>query len=803
MEINTTHKMNRSDDSVRLASVLCAGAPLRAIVSMAAVVAASCAVAGEPRLDMLAPQGVQRGTTAAVDFLGPRIGKTPLDLLLERPGITVEKVESLKGNRLRAQLTIAEDCPLGIHPVRVHTETGLSNLRTLHVGALAEANEAEPNDAAEQAQQIPLDTVVNGVVKSADVDHYVVELQAGERLSVEIEALRLGNTFFDPAIAVLNPTGEEVAFCDDAGLARQDAFLSLVAEQAGRYTVVVRDAAMQGNDKSTYRLHVGRFPRPTAVFPPGGRPGDKFEVRWIGDAAGDWTETVELPADSGDHYDLHAADDRGVSPSPVPLRVVDIPNALETEPNDDRKQATSMPTIAAACGIIERPGDLDHFRFSAKKDQVIDLRMYAQQLGSPLDGIVRVFTTEGRQLVANDDDRGKPDAYIRFKAPADGEYLLRVEDRIRQGGPDYVYRVEATRPAPVVDLQLDELQRYVSQTVVVPRGNRVAVMATAARRDVGGALRIEASDLPAGVTTTSPELPGNFNRVPIVFEATAEAEPTARLWSIAAVPAEPGKQFASDFSQQTWLVRGRNNRPMWDYYAARPPIAVTEPAPFRLRLVAPKAPLVQSGSMDLKVVAERDEGFTDGIRLRMLYNPPGVSANNSRSVRQNESEAVVPITAAANARPAEWDVAVWGEANLDGRVVVSTQLVRLRIAPGHMGLTFPTVAVKQGGEADYVIPLEQRTAFDGAAKLELLGLPPGVTAPTVEVDKTAEQAVFPLSVAADARTGRHRSIMCRVTLTEAGEPVVQTVGRGELRIDPAPKPADRAETKAAQQEGNS
>lgn len=794
--------MKKACADLRLADRLRAFAPWRATIIACLCLAAAAADAGEPRLDLLEPQGAQRGTTVSVDLVGPRVGKSPLHLLLERPGVEVLKLEPVDGNRVRAELQLADDCPLGIHPLRVHTGTGLSNLRTLHVGALAEANEAEPNDAAEQAQEIALDTVVNGVVKAADVDRYAVQLAEGERLSVEIEALRLGRTFFDAAIAVLDPAGEQIAFCDDAGPARQDAMLSLVAPAAGRYTVVVHDAAMQGNDQSSYRLHVGRFPRPTAVYPPGGQPGEQLEVRWLGDAAGERTETITLPADAGPDYGVHPADDRGASPTPLPLRVVEIPNALEAEPNDNREQPTAMPTIAAATGVIGTPGDLDHFRFPAKKGQAIDFRMYAQQLGSPLDGIVRIYNLDGRQLAANDDDRGKPDSYLRFNPPEDGEYLLRVEDRINQGGPEYVYRVEATRPAPVVDLRLDELQRYVSQTVVVPRGNRTVVMVTASRRDVGGPLQVQAAGLPAGVTATAPELPGNFNRVPIVFEAAPDAELTAGLWTIGATPLDENKPFATRFEQQTWLVRGRNNVPMWDYYADAPPIAVTEAVPFRLRLVEPKAPLVQNGSKDLQVVAERDEGFDGAIRVRMLYNPPGISANNSRSIPQGKSDAVVPITASGNAAAGEWPVVVWGEAGIDGRIVTSTQLVTLRVAPGHMGLTFPTVAVTQGGDGEYVVPLEQRTPFAGAAKLELLGLPPGVTAPAVEVTSEATEAKFPLTVAADARVGRHRSIMCRVTLTEADEPVVQTVGRGEVRVDPPPQPP-QATASAAQEGRNS
>ena len=50
------------------------------------------------------------------------------------------------------------------------------------------------------------------------------------------------------------------------------------------------------------------------------------------------------------------------------MRVVDLANALEVEPNDALAQAT--PTAAAPLalnGIIEKPGDVDFIKFTAKQ----------------------------------------------------------------------------------------------------------------------------------------------------------------------------------------------------------------------------------------------------------------------------------------------------------------------------------------------------------------------------------------------------------------------------------------------------
>ena len=77
----------------------------------------------------------------------------------------------------------------------------------------------------------------------------------------------------------------------------QDCVASIVAPEDGKYVVQVRETSFGGNGACTYRLHVGGFPRPTAVYPAGGKPGETLQVRWIGDARGEFAQQVTLPTD--------------------------------------------------------------------------------------------------------------------------------------------------------------------------------------------------------------------------------------------------------------------------------------------------------------------------------------------------------------------------------------------------------------------------------------------------------------------------------------------------------------------------
>ena len=75
--------------------------------------------------------------------------------------------------------------------MRVRTATGISELRTFWVGALPVVEEKEPNSDFATPQKIPLNVTVHGIVDNEDVDYFVVECKKGQRLSAEIEGMRL------------------------------------------------------------------------------------------------------------------------------------------------------------------------------------------------------------------------------------------------------------------------------------------------------------------------------------------------------------------------------------------------------------------------------------------------------------------------------------------------------------------------------------------------------------------------------------------------------------------------------------
>ena len=188
------------------------------------------------------------------------------------PGVEVTSLEP-SDKAVKVKVKVAPDCRLGEHVAQVRTATGISEYRTFFVGALPAVAEKEPNSQFDTPQEIAMNVTVQGVVTSEDVDYFVVDAKKGQRISVEVEGMRLGTTLFDPYIAILDSRRFVLASADDSPLVRQDGVCSVIAPEDGKYIIEARDSAYGGNGASFYRLHIGHFPRPVAVYPPGGKGG--------------------------------------------------------------------------------------------------------------------------------------------------------------------------------------------------------------------------------------------------------------------------------------------------------------------------------------------------------------------------------------------------------------------------------------------------------------------------------------------------------------------------------------------------
>jgi hypothetical protein len=387
--------------------------------------------------------------------------------------------------------------------------------------------------------------------------------------------------------------------------------------------------------------------------------------------------------------------------------------------------------------------------------------------------------------------------------------VIRITDQMGRGGPEYVYRVEVTHVEPRLIIGLPERSTYVDIVAPVAKGNRFAFMAGVQRDDFGGEVNIEMQNLPEKVSAQTRPVLADQIAEPVLLSAPGDAKPQAALAEIIGRHKEGDRMTEGRLVQKTMLVRGDNNREVWDYVGRQMAVAVTEAVPFHIEIVQPKVPLVQSGNMELKVTATREGGFKGAIALRMLYNPPGVSSPDSVSIPEGQNQAVIQLTADGGAAIRTSKIAILGEANTgDGPSVVSSQLADLEVAEPRLRFQFQPAAVEQGQQTSIVVRIEKTRKLDSPATIELLGLPNEVSSQPKTIDDAANEVVFPITTTAKSPAGLHKTIFLRAVVKSQGEPITHIVGGGELRIQqplppkttvaaksdpkPAPKPQPAA-----------
>lgn len=812
------------------------------VVCLSLLMVSVVAQAGSPRLGRIVPPGGQRGTTVTVEFTG-RYLEQPKEVILYEPGITVEAVEMLEGtpesngrrdrtpatNRVRVRMKLADDCELGPHGMRLLTANGVSDYQRFFVSPFPiideDEQQRERNDKIEAAKSVVPNTTVQGRMNDpADVDLYRVEVQRGQRVSAEIEAARLGaeRGLPDLHLAILDANGKQLMAADDSALFIQDPILSLVADRDGVYFVAVRHSIYNAANE-TYRLHVGTFSRPTAIFPAGGQVGQELQVKVLGDPRGELTQTVKLPSDKPGEFRFAVVDENVSAPTPNILRVSPFPNVLEAEPNDTPEALSAAPLAevpAALNGIIEKPGDVDCYRFQAKKGDRYKVHALANAFGSQLDPTISILRTgdkQGRVEARATDSRpnqlGLPpsggmnretlDPIIDFTAPADGEYVLRVEDDRGNGGADFVYRVEIQPETDAVLTYLplepeNRLTPQARQVINVPAGNRynTSVATFNTNRAFSGEMELVAVGLPEGVTMTAPHVTAGMPRVPVVFEAAAGLPVQARMIEIYAKPADSSSTtpLVSGFRQTIAMNAYGNN----DFYLHTPVdklvLAVTDPAPFTLEVEEPKSSLVQNGEMAIKFAVRRAEGFDGPVTVNMEWRPNGITGATPIVIKGDQTEGEYLLSAQRNASASVSQVVLTcvsgderpGYYDNANRTYVASKPFKLTVAEPHIDARFARTSIERGKTAKVVVKLNHLRPFTGTAKVTLARLPRGVKLedePIREVKAEDKEVTFTLKATEECLVGNYQGMTLEVTVEEDGQTVRQLSGSGLIRID--------------------
>lgn len=473
---------------------------------------AAPAFADAPVACYIFPAGGKRGTTVPVRVGGLNLfercrwevvgkGLTPSKELVRVPRLWFEgpilplpdsqRQEDYPAD-MQGEVRVAADAALGVGRARLWTSEGASGGLRFMVGDLPEVVEDESKDGP---HRVTLPVTANGrIFPRENVDDWAIECRKGQTITAEAFAERIGSKL-DPRLEVFAPDGERIAENDDAR--GTDSLVRFTAAADGVYRVRISDSQRGGSQAHVYRLTITTGPVIDHVFPAGGKAGSKVKVALLGANLPRDTEEVTLPATKGRH-------DMKLSASAT-LDVDDLIEYVESAAMND----CALPCVVN--GRIAAAGEVDSWRFTAKKGQAIEYELRA--IGSPLLALVEI-EKDGKPVFS-------PGSAARgvFTPAADGQYVLRVRDQFRsRGGPAFIYRIRLAPPEPEFAITT------VSDAEGVLRGKSARLKLNIERR--GGLnvpIDITAAGLPKGVTMKPAKVGPGQAQIDLTLDAAADA----------------------------------------------------------------------------------------------------------------------------------------------------------------------------------------------------------------------------------------------------------------------------------------
>ena len=793
-------------------------------------------------IEAVSPRIGQQGTTVEVTIQGAFL-RGAREVIFYRPGIRATKITELPdlkyrvglahGNYIEEQIScqfeIAADCPPGEHPFRVRTAKEITTVGTFHVTPFPVIEDTDgegggpKNDTRETAQAVTPNVSIRGRIVNnwPDVDIYRVPAKAGERLSVEVEAVWIADRHYadseyDLAMRILDEEGRVLAANDDNPLHVQDPLVSLKLPRDGAVFVEIRQSVFN-TYPAPYVVHIGTNHRPLAAYPPGGPAGPSQKVRFLGDPLGDYDDTVAIPAETGTFPYF------GDAPMPLLLRSSGFPNVLESESAAETR-VEKLP--AAVNGIIDQSDDTDAFRLSVKKGDRVRVRVFAATLGSPLDPAIRIRRLDAAgkpetiELEADDAPVVDRDIFgtsfrsvgglkdlldpsVIWEPKADGDYLLEIRDRNGSGSPTSVYRVEIEPASDAIFALLpgtgdwNESLRKVG--LAVPQGNRFTINVSLPQgqgNTFKGEFDLVARGLPAGVRLVSPRFPAGLPanaEWPVQLVADPATQPTAALITLDAVPADPSRTLRTGSQQNLPFINHSGGDAWRTVRLDRFVMAVTEPAPFSIDIVAPQIPIVRGGELAIPVKLTRQPGFDDPVDFNCDFAPKGVNPQPEATIPSGETEAVLRLSADASALLGKGPLFVVasltapkGDKGNAGQIRVSSQIIDLTVAEPFVELASQPESLRRGEKKRFSWTIQQKSPFEGQASVKLLGLPKGVRVvePLPVITRESKDLAFEIEASDEALLGAVGGLSCELTVLMAGQEIHQRTGKGTLRIDP-------------------
>jgi hypothetical protein len=709
-----------------------------------------------PTISLLMPAGVQRGQTVDLVISGTSLSN-PTGVAPGFPAkITIpsDDKNGQDATKFKVRIEVPADTPLGWYPFRVATSKGISNLRVLCVDDLPQLVSTAGNRSKATAQALPMPCAVTGSVAAESGDYYKFSVKAGQRLSFDCLARRLGSPI-DAQMTVYDAKSmRELAYDNDSPGCQTDPRISYTFKEAGEYLVEIKDVLNRGGADFFYRLRLGDFPLATTPIPMAAKRGAKAKVSFAGPAvAGVAPVEVDVPNDPTVKVVwVLPKGAAGLHGWPVPLTVSDHDEIVEQEPNNDALTANRISVPGGVTGRFPQGDKTDFYVFAAKKGQKLVIEAHSLEYYSPTLVYMNLKHAKSGAEIAKSNPQAPPpgDQRMDVTAAEDGDMVLEVQHLYFAGGPSESYRVTVRTPSAGFDLTLP------SDRVEVAPGGVAAIPVQVVRKGYAGPIELSTKG-PAALTGTATIKAGQSAGILLI--ATKPDVPMGPyLLSVvgkAMVDGQPIVQVAGAKAQVVQALNGLPYPPMHlqEFVA----LAVKEKAPFSLAIKMDPPEGVPGGKAKVTITAVRDTGFDDEITLTPPTGLPTTipAPKTVAAIGKGKTETSFPLDLNAKTPLGEYFVNLTAKSKYQGKDVAATVPplmlnlglpFDLRVEPGKLSL-------KPGEKMQLKITAIRKGGYTGPITLDVRKLPANVTAAKVSIPADKTTADIEITAAANAMPG--------------------------------------------------
>jgi len=435
---------------------------------------------------------------------------------------------------------------------------------------------------------------------------------------------------------------------------------------------------------------------------------------------------VEVDADAlPGVYEYRVATAQAVS-SVAQLMVTDYPVVLEEKgANGAPQQAQSVELPVAICGVCEAFEDVDCYQFEGRAGQQLRFEIFAQRVTDKIHGMVvrgpRIYLMDSiltligpnGQVIAQNDNFFGGDSLLLDRLPSDGRYTLEVRDARYAGDPRYSYCLEIS----------DQPYAYASLPMAVQRGReaKVEVVGEMLGKTETATVSFD-GDQPLGWRNVRLETSrGLTNPVPLLISehpqivAAQSGDETSpqRL----EMPVGVSGQLAHEDEEHRFVfTAGKGERFHFEVDACRHG--------------SPLDSVLEMYDASGKMLVEADDFSSPAMKdSRLLWTAPA-DGEYTLVLRDLHGRGGRAFLYHLRAEPALPDFELTGE------------YYYAMLAPGISTIWFARI--------------ERLNGFDGPVRIEVEGLPPGVSQTPVTIPAGMTHCSIILTAAGDAKIGAAR-----------------------------------------------